>query len=83
VDEVERLADPMEELTLEACEECDVSFGLLSLTAPTARQHLPEAMGRGRSTGDCAAQSVSRKWWTGVIERRPGLFAHRRWVRAC
>lgn len=23
-----------------------------------------------------------KKWWTGVIERQPGLFAHWRWVRA-
>jgi hypothetical protein len=24
-----------------------------------------------------------KRWWTGLIKRQPGLFAHWRWVRWC
>ena len=35
----------------------------------------------GRSTGDCGTKRFQR-WWTGLIERQPALFAQWKWVRA-
>jgi hypothetical protein len=48
---------------------------------PAARQHLPEALGREKYKRLRARKRFER-WWAGLIERSPGLFAHWQWTRA-
>ena len=48
---------------------------------PAARQHLPEALGCEEYYKRLRAYKRFKRWWTGLLQRAPGLFAHWRVVR--
>ena len=48
---------------------------------PPARQHLPEALG-WEEVRRLRTHKRFKRWWTGLLEREPGLFAHWQWVRS-
>ena len=47
---------------------------------PPACQHLPEALGREEVPAGLRTHAAFRRWWTGLLDRQPGLFAQWKWA---